>query len=32
MAANNYTKPELRTRLKNKIMREARGGKPGEWS
>jgi hypothetical protein len=32
MSESNYTKPELRERLKNKIMREARGGKAGEWS
>lgn len=29
---NKYTKPDLRERIKNKIMRESRGGKPGEWS
>lgn len=29
---SNYTKPDLRNRLKNKIMRESKGGKPGEWS
>jgi hypothetical protein len=27
-----YTKPDLRERIKNKVMREGRGGKPGEWS
>jgi hypothetical protein len=27
-----YTKSDLRNRLKNKIMREGKGGKPGEWS
>jgi hypothetical protein len=27
-----YTKPELRERIKNRVMRESRGGKPGEWS
>jgi hypothetical protein len=29
---SRYTKPDLRNRLKNKIMREGKGGKPGEWS
>jgi hypothetical protein len=29
---SKYTKPDLRNRLKNKIMREGKGGKPGEWS
>lgn len=28
----NYTNPDLRNRLKNKIKREGKGGKPGEWS
>ena len=27
-----YTKPELRERLKNKIMAGSKGGDPGEWS
>lgn len=27
-----YTKPELRERLKNKIMAGGKGGDPGEWS
>lgn len=27
-----YTKPELRNRLRTKILREGRGGSPGEWS
>ena len=27
-----YTKPDLRERIKNRVMREGRGGKPGEWS
>lgn len=27
-----YTKPELRERLKNKIMAGSKGGKPGQWS
>ena len=29
---SNYTKPALRTRLKNKIMAGTKGGKAGEWS
>jgi hypothetical protein len=29
---SKYTKPELRERIKNKVMREGKGGKPGEWS
>ena len=29
---SNYTKPALRTRLKNKIMAGKKGGKAGEWS
>ena len=27
-----YTKPDLRERLKQQIMRGSKGGKPGEWS
>jgi hypothetical protein len=27
-----YTKPELRERLKDKIMASSKGGDPGEWS
>jgi hypothetical protein len=27
-----YTKPELRERLKRKIMAGGRGGRPGQWS
>ena len=27
-----YTEPELRKRIKNKIMRGAKGGRPGQWS
>lgn len=27
-----YTKPELRERLKNQVMRSDDGGKPGQWS
>lgn len=28
----SYTKPELRERIKNKIMAGGKGGDPGEWS
>jgi len=31
-SAGNYTKPALRRRLFNKIKREGKGGKPGQWS
>ncbi len=31
-AADNYTDPELRERLKNEIMTGDKGGKPGQWS
>jgi hypothetical protein len=27
-----YTKPELRERLKDQVMRSGDGGKPGQWS
>jgi hypothetical protein len=27
-----YTKPELRERIKNRIMAGSQGGKPGQWS
>jgi hypothetical protein len=27
-----YTKPEVRERIKNKIMAGSKGGDPGEWS
>jgi hypothetical protein len=27
-----YTKPELRERIKNRIMSGSQGGKPGQWS
>jgi hypothetical protein len=27
-----YTKPELRERIKNRIMAGSKGGKPGQWS
>lgn len=30
--AGNYTKPELRRRLFNKIMRGSKGGRAGQWS
>ena len=30
--AGVYTKPTLRKRLFNKIMREGKGGAPGQWS
>jgi hypothetical protein len=30
--AGNYTKPALRRRLFNKIMRGGKGGRPGQWS
>lgn len=30
--AGNYTNPELREKLKNKIMAGSKGGDPGEWS
>lgn len=30
--AGNYTKPELRKRLFNKIKAGSKGGDPGEWS
>jgi len=29
---NKYTKPELRERIKDRIMAGSRGGKPGQWS
>jgi hypothetical protein len=28
----SYTKPELRERIKNRIMASSQGGKPGQWS
>ena len=31
-AAGNYTKPEMRKRLFNKIKAGSKGGYPGEWS
>lgn len=30
--AGNYTKPEMRRRLFNKIKAGSKGGDPGEWS
>ena len=30
--AGNYTKPEMRKRLFNKIKAGSKGGDPGEWS
>ena len=30
--AGNYTKPEMRKRLFNRIKAGAKGGKPGQWS
>lgn len=29
---SKYTKPELRERIKNRIMESSKGGKPGQWS
>lgn len=31
-AAGNYTKPEMRKRLFNRIKAGTKGGDPGEWS
>ena len=30
--ATHYTKPKLRERIKNRIMRGNKGGRPGQWS
>tara|TARA_R100001460_G_scaffold678_1_gene3060 strand:+ start:939 stop:1124 length:186 start_codon:yes stop_codon:yes gene_type:complete len=30
--AGNYTKPTMRKNLFNKIKREGKGGRPGQWS
>ena len=30
--AGNYTKPEMRKRLFEKIKAGSKGGKPGQWS
>ena len=32
MKQPNYTRPELRERLKKKILAGGKGGKPGQWS
>jgi hypothetical protein len=29
---NKYTKPELRKRIKDRVMAGSEGGKPGQWS
>ena len=29
---NKYTKPELRERIKDRVMTGSKGGKPGQWS
>tara|TARA_R110000796_G_scaffold47464_1_gene114110 strand:- start:461 stop:652 length:192 start_codon:yes stop_codon:yes gene_type:complete len=31
-AAGNYTKPDMRKTLANKIKAGGKGGKPGQWS
>ena len=31
-SANNYTKPELREKLKKKVIKGSKGGNPGQWS
>ena len=28
----SYTKPELRERIKSRVMASSDGGKPGQWS
>lgn len=30
--SSKYTKPELRERIKDRIMNSSKGGKPGQWS
>ena len=30
--AGNYTKPELRKRIFNRIKAGSKGGRPGQWS
>lgn len=30
--AGNYTKPTMRKRLFEKIKKESKGGRPGQWS
>lgn len=32
LSQGNYQDPELRERLKNKVMKGSKGGKPGQWS
>ena len=32
MTKKNYTKPELRNRIKSQVMASGDGGKPGQWS
>jgi hypothetical protein len=32
MADETYTKPDLRERIKDRIMASDDGGKPGQWS
>ena len=29
---SKYTKPELRERIKDRVMAGSKGGKPGQWS
>jgi hypothetical protein len=29
---SKYTKPELRERIKDRIMESSKAGKPGQWS
>ena len=30
--SKHFTKPKLRERIKNRIMRGSKGGNPGQWS
>ena len=30
--AGNYTKPTMRTRIYQKLLRGGKGGRPGQWS
>jgi len=30
--SSKYTKPELRERIKDRVMSGSKGGKPGQWS
>lgn len=32
MRSSPYTKPQLREKLKKKVLAEGKGGKPGQWS